>query len=81
MRKMEKEFKTLSEKIMPDCFSKGNKRPLEWEGAVREKDIKEFIKRETELLDSYFCNEIDWATLLKKRRKLMGKKLTNGKRI
>ena len=31
-----------------------------------------FIKREDKLLYSYFCNEMDWEALLRKRKELIG---------
>ncbi len=42
---------------------------------IQNEFIKEFIKIESKLLDLYFCNKIDWETLLKRRKKLLGEKL------
>ena len=68
---MEKEF-NLSEKIVKvdrygDDFSRE---------AIPPKDVKEFIKQETWLLQAYIQEEITWEKMCEKRLKLIGDKLT-----
>jgi len=43
---------------------------------IRVKDVKEFIRLEGYLLQSYITREITWYEMCDKRRKLIGEELT-----
>lgn len=64
---MEKEFKSLSE------LRHNNDNNFVWE--YWESDIKEFIKRATQLIDDFRRGKITYAKLLSEREELAGDKL------
>ena len=63
-------------KFHPNNYQVKLKSGIEW---VHKEDIKEFLRREWELIKMLYHNQITWKEFIKRREELAGKSLVESK--